>query len=174
VYTRSSINSGVILGIRSMHCGNQYLFLWGGEYSKFCFAIISRVAIQSIERKRVFKQACCLTHLSVCQSVGRSVDLSGGWIAEKRLIGPGCRSEWWVGRSMDGCIRWGSYRRRGRGNGSFWGEFGACHCNQWWHSFVVVRERRTLPKLLWGGLVLVSLSVISVIAVYFWEARYVS
>jgi len=37
--------------------------------------------------------------------------------------------------------------------GSFAGEFWASYCNQWGHSFVVVRERRTLLKLLWGGLV---------------------
>jgi len=37
----------------------------------------------------------------------------------------------------------------------FGGEFGASHCNQWGHSFVVMREWRTLPKLLWRGLVYV-------------------
>ena len=43
------------------------------------------------------------------------------------------------------------YRRRGKG--SFWGEFGASRCNQWGFCCVVMRERRTLPKLLSGGLV---------------------
>ena len=34
-----------------------------------------------------------------------------------------------MGRSRDRCIRWGGYRQRGRS--SFWGEFGATHCNLW-------------------------------------------
>jgi len=38
------------------------------------------------------------------------------------------------------------------------GEFVASHCNQWGLRCVVVRERRALPKLLWGGLVLYNLS----------------
>ena len=36
------------------------------------------------------------------------------------------------------------------GKEHFGGEFGASHCNQWGLCCVVVRERRTLPKLLWG------------------------
>ena len=56
--------------------------------------IISRVAIQSIERKRVFLRVCRLSPLSVCLSVClcvREVYVS------KRLIGSGCRLGWWVG-----------------------------------------------------------------------------
>jgi len=34
------------------------------------------------------------------------------------------------------------------------GEFGASHCNQWGLCCVIVRERRALPKLLCGGLVI--------------------
>ena len=37
-------------------------------------------------------------------------------------------------------------RDRRRGMGSFEGEFGASHCNQWGFCCIVVRERRALPK----------------------------
>jgi len=44
--------------------------------------IISCVATQPIERKRMSVQTCHQSHLSVC--------LSGGCIVAKRLIGSGC------------------------------------------------------------------------------------
>jgi len=83
------------------------------------FPRFSRVAIhvQSIERKRVLVQVCCLAHLSVgrsfCPSVcpvgelwkNGSLDLDAVW-----------GSEW--GRSRDGFIRWGANRRKGKGQ--FW------------------------------------------------------
>jgi len=40
------------------------------------------------------------------------------------------------------------------GKGQFWGEFGTSHCSQWGLCCVVVRERCTVPKLLWRGLIL--------------------
>ena len=55
-----------------------------------------------------------------------------------------------VGRGM-GVLDEGGDRRRGKG--SFGGEFGASHCNQWVLCCIDVRERRAIPKLLWGGLV---------------------
>jgi len=48
---------------------------------------------------------------------------------------------------LDGC----GDRRKGKG--SFRGKHGAFHRNRWRLCCVVVRERRTLPELLWGGLV---------------------
>jgi len=56
-----------------------------------------------------------------------------------------------VGRGM-GVLDEGGDHRRGRG--SFVGEFGASHCNRWGFCSVIVRERRALLELLWGGLVL--------------------
>jgi len=53
------------------------------------------------------------------------------------------------------------------GSVSFGGEFGASHCNQWELCCVVVQERRALPKLRWGGLVIVV-----VVAVTSMGARY--
>jgi len=52
-----------------------------------------------------------------------------GYTVAKWLIGPGYRlgGEW--GWSMDGYIRWGRDRRRGRD--SFGGKCGASLCNQW-------------------------------------------
>jgi len=44
------------------------------------------------------------------------------------------------------------------GKGQLWGEFWASHCNQWGFCCVVVRERRALPKLLWGGFVSIVMS----------------
>jgi len=41
---------------------------------------------------------------------------------------------------------------RQRGRGSFGGEFGAFYCNQW-------GRRRALPKLLWGGLVNITIEM---------------
>ena len=58
----------------------------------------------------------------------------------------------WVGRRM-GVLDGGGDRRRGKS--SFGGEFGASHCNQWGLCCIVVRERRTLPKLLWEDLLMV-------------------
>ena len=81
--------------------------------------ILSRVAVQSIERKRaLLVQACRLSHLSISLSVGlsvcRSVWCPVGGLWNKRLIGSGCRVGWWGGRSRDGCIRWGPRAPRGR------------------------------------------------------------
>jgi len=58
--------------------------------------IISRVAIQSIERKRVLVQSAELSPipsvgLSVCLSVCVSVGRTGGCTVVKRLIRSGCR-----------------------------------------------------------------------------------
>ena len=52
-----------------------------------------------------------------------------------------------------GVLDGGGDRRRGMG--SFGGEFVASHCNQWGLYCIVVREWRSLPKLLWEGLVVV-------------------
>jgi len=61
--------------------------------------IISRVALQSTERKRVLVQTCRQSHLSVGRSVCRPVSL--GCTVEKRLIGSECRLGWSkVGRWM--------------------------------------------------------------------------
>jgi len=51
--------------------------------------IISRVAMQSIEHKRLLVQACCLAH----QSIGRSKECT----VAKWLIGSGWHLKWWVG-----------------------------------------------------------------------------
>jgi len=86
---------------------NVYFTLQGND-------VISHVDIQSIDRKWVLVQACCLSHLSVCLSVclsvGRSVYRS------VQLVNCGKMADWsWmpfgvvsgVGRdSRDGCIRW--------------------------------------------------------------------
>jgi len=65
-----------------------------------------------------------------------------------------------VGRGM-GVLDWGGDRRRRRG--SFGGEFGASHCNQWGRRYIVVRERRDLPKSLREGLVSILYIVFCVI-----------
>ena len=71
--------------------------------------VFSRVAIQSIERKRVFLQTCCrcVEHLLVCLSVrrvycGKTVDWT--WMP----FGVVSR----VGRGMDVLDGWGGDRRR--------------------------------------------------------------
>jgi len=76
------------------------------------------------------------TQLSPIPSVGLSVGL------ESLLCQNGCLdpdgvgvAEW--GWSRDGCIRCGWQSSKGRG--SFVGEFGASHCNQW-------GRRRALPS----------------------------
>ena len=91
------------------------------------------------------------TGLSPRPSDGRSVCVSAcpesvlwqnGWVDPDAVSG----AEWC--RSRDGCIRWGWFSSKGKRQ--FWGEVGASHCDQRGHCFVVVRERRTLPKLLRG------------------------
>jgi len=78
----------------------------------------------------------------VCVSVCLSVCWSGKYIVPLGMVSG-------VGRGMGVLDGGGDHRRL------FWGEFGVSHCNQWGLCCVtVVRERRTLPKLLWGGLVL--------------------
>jgi len=81
-------------------------------------------------------------------SVGRSV----------RKVYCGKTAEWigmpfgvvsWVGRGI-GVLDGGGDRQRGRG--SFAGEFGAAHSNQW-------GRRRALPKLLWEDLFLFCLKI---------------
>jgi len=67
----------------------------------------------------------------VCLSVGLEsvlwqnglLDLDAVWDGE-------------LGQSRDKCIRWGGNRRRGIG--SFGGEFGVSHCNQWGLCCIVV------------------------------------
>jgi len=49
-----------------------------------------------------------------------------------------------------GVLEGDGYHRREKG--SFRGDFGAFHCNQWGLCCLVVRERCTLPKLLWEDL----------------------
>jgi len=58
-----------------------------------------------------------------------------------------------VGQGMgviNGVLNGSGDRRRGRG--SFWGDFGASHCNKRGLCCVVSRERRALPELLWDFL----------------------
>ena len=57
-----------------------------------------------------------------------------------------------VGRGID-VLDGGGYRQRGRG--SFGGEFWVSRCNQWGLCCIVVRQRRTLPKLLWENLLVI-------------------
>jgi len=45
-----------------------------------------------------------------------SVDLCGGWIVEKRLIGSGSCLGWWVGLAGDECIRWEFTYGKGKEN----------------------------------------------------------
>jgi len=83
--------------------------------------------------------------LSVCLE---SVLWQNGWMDPDAVWG----GEW--GRSRDGRIRRGGDLRRR--TGSYVGEFGASHCNQWGLCCTFVREQRVLPKLLWGGLVCIA------------------
>jgi len=95
----------------------------------------------------LFLLICHVSHLSVCVSVSmQSVLWQNGWI-DPDAIWDG---EW--GWLTDGCIRSGWWLSKGKGQ--FWGDFGASHCNQspWGLCCVVVRERHTLPKLLWEDL----------------------
>jgi len=52
--------------------------------------LISHVALNVIEHKHLFVQACLLAHLLV----GRSVSLSRGCTVTKQLIGTGCHLGW--------------------------------------------------------------------------------
>jgi len=101
-----------------------------------------RVALyQYSERKR---SSYADLSICVCASVclSESVLWQNGWV-DPDAVWDG---EW--GQSNDGCIKWGGDRRSGRG--SFGGEFGAFHCNQLGLCGIVLQERRTLLKLLWG------------------------
>jgi len=79
---------------------------------------------------------------SVSRSVGQSVH-KVYWA--KRLIGSRCHLGW-VGW---GCIRWGCLSSKGRG--SFCGEFGVSHCNQWGLCCLFVRKcvNRSSCCLVW-------------------------
>jgi len=70
------------------------------------FYVISCVAIQSIERKRVSVQACPLCHLSICLSSGWIVE--NGWLDLDGIWSREC------GQLRDECIRWGGDRWIGR------------------------------------------------------------
>jgi len=98
----------------------------------------------ALERER--KRSCC-TFIAYL-SVSRSVRVSGKCTVVKRLIGCGCRLEWWVG-SVEGWV----YYRIVKGRAALGDEFRASNCNQWGLCCAVVRERRALPKLVRGGLV---------------------
>jgi len=54
-----------------------------------------------------------------------------------------------LGRSRMHVLDGGGDRRR---EWAVWGELGASHCNQRGLCCIVVRERRTLPKLIWDDL----------------------
>jgi len=105
-----------------------------------------------------------VTEHSPGPSVGLPVRLSAKCIVAKRPSGSGCRlgGEW--GQSRDGCIRWGSDRRRGRG--SFGDESGASNCNQWGLCDAA------LPKLLWAGLVLMSFCARMCLLGVHWQIQY--
>ena len=84
-------------------------------------------------------------HLAICLSVGLSACLSAKCTVAKRLSGSGCHWDCEWGRSRYGCISWGSQSLKGKG--SFGGEFGVFHCNQWELCDAAFHE------LLWTGLV---------------------
>ena len=71
---------------------------------------------------------------TICRSVCRSVQC----IVEKRRIESGCLLISYVGRVQG----WGRFEDRSTGRGTFWGKFGARHCNQWGLYGVRVRQRR--------------------------------
>ena len=105
---------------------------------------ISRVAIQSIERKRVFLQVCRLSHLSVCLSVCMSGKCTvANWIRMPFVVVSG------VGRGT-GVLDGSGDRRMEKG--SFGGKCGTSHCNQWGLCGVVILCHEgcdaALPKLL--------------------------
>ena len=60
------LNFGLRLTSKTLDCSSLPVFVFSFFPALF---FISRVAIQSIERKRVFLQVCCLSHLSVCLSL---------------------------------------------------------------------------------------------------------
>ena len=94
---------------------------------------------------------CQSSPLSVCQSVNLSLCPESVFWQMADWIQMPFRVVSGIGRGMGVILVGSGYCRRGRG--SFWGEFGASHCNQWGLCCIVMRERRSLPKLLWGGLV---------------------
>jgi len=91
---------------------------------------------------RTFAWTICMSVcLRVCRSVGRSVCLQS--IVAKRLMADWIRMpigmESGVSRGMGVLDGWPGGDRR-REMGSFKGEFGASHCNQWGLCCVVVRK----------------------------------
>jgi len=74
--------------------------------------IFSRVASHYIQRKRILIQTCRLVHLSV--------SLCGGCTVAKRLIGSGCRLEWWMG-SVEGWMGVLDRVEIFEGEGAVWG-----------------------------------------------------
>jgi len=54
-----------------------FFILWMMIFKNVFNVLAASLSIRTIERKRVFLQTCRLFHLSVCQSVGRSVDPVG-------------------------------------------------------------------------------------------------
>ena len=73
--------------------------------------------------------------LSRERSVGRSVQCN----VEKRRIGSGCRL---AGRTGPGMRQVAGFADMSTGRGTFGGEFGARHCNQWKLYGARVRQRR--------------------------------
>jgi len=74
---------------------------------------------------------CLSVCLSICWSVClESVLWQNGWVDLDAFWGGE------LGYSKDGCIRWWWLSLKG----SFGGEFGASHCNQWGFCCVVVRK----------------------------------
>jgi len=59
----------------------------------------------------------------------------------------------WVGRGLGVLDRGGDCQR---GTGSFEGEFGVYHCNQWGLCCIVVRERRLFPDDFWEDLLIIN------------------
>jgi len=94
----------------------------------------------------------CFLRLSVL--CPESVLWQNSWMDLDAILG----GEW--SRSSDRCIRWRSWGGdHQREMGSFGGEFGASHCNQWGLCSVAVREQCALPKLLWEDLLLLMEAV---------------
>jgi len=88
--------------------------------------IISHVVLQSVERKWVLEQTCRLSHLSVCPSVGLSVQ----WVNCGKMV-------YFIWMPFRMVSRVG--RRMGvldgveivKGKAQFGGKCGASQCNQW-------------------------------------------
>jgi len=88
------------------------------------FVGLSLLARRSLSADSIASGALMVQNIRVPHlSVRKSVLWQNGWLDPDAVWGDE------RGRSRDGCVRWCSDRRRGRG--SFEGEFGASHRNQW-------------------------------------------